>query len=183
MSFSGLRASSVRLVLLSLSLSLVVGRSATAQVVEPNGIGVPAVVAGSTETTLQQFFTAQGETIDATQDASTSPAVFLPLCDFQATLVLSQSQAQAGLDWYNVPTSPTAAPTPLYPIGAPPLAIGATVGSSDIRSNPAYAGGLIGFALMKNLGNGYVPIYYSEYMRNVDCTGCTMPGYWKMMLS
>jgi MYXO-CTERM domain-containing protein len=36
---------------------------------------------------------------------------------------------------------------------------------------------------MKNLGNGYVPVYYSEYMRNVDCTGCTMPGYWKMALS
>lgn len=160
---------------------LVVCRSAAAQIVEPNGVSVPATV-NNGETTLQQFFTAKGEGINAVTNAAISPAVFLPLCDFQATLVLSQSQAQAGLDWYNVPASPTAAPT-IYPIGTPPLAVGATVSSSDIRSNPSYAGGLIGFALMKNLGNGYVPVYYSEYMRNVDCTGCTTPGYWKMALS
>ena len=182
MSFSGLRASSARLVFLAMLASLVVCRSAAAQVVEPNGISVPATVANG-ETTLQQFFTSKGEAISAVTNAAISPAVFLPLCDFQATLVLSQSGAQAGLDWYNVPTSPTGAPTPLYQIGTPPLAIGSTVGSSDIRNDPNYQGGLIGFALMKNLGNGYVPVYYSEYMRNVDCTGCTMPGYWKMALS
>src|SRR5665213_3622363 len=180
MRFSGLSASSVRLA--SVSLSLLLCRGAAAQVVEPNGISVPATVPGSTEITLQAYFNSVGETIDAVKDAAVSPAVFLPLCDFQATLVLSQSQAQAGLDWYNVPTSPTATPT-LYPIGAPPLAIGSTVSSSDIRSNLNYTGGLIGFALMKDLGNGYVPVYYSEYMRNVDCTGCGMPGYWKMALS
>src|SRR5665213_2935183 len=180
MRFSGLSASSVRLA--SVSLSLLLCRGAAAQVVEPNGISVPATVPGSTEITLQAYFNSVGETIDAVTDAAVSPAVFLPLCDFQATLVLSQSQAQAGLDWYNVPTSPTATPT-LYPIGAPPLAIGSTVSSSDIRSNLNYTGGLIGFALMKDLGNGYVPVYYSEYMRNVDCTGCIMPGYWKMALS
>lgn len=179
MSFSGLRASSVRLVLLF--LSLVICRSAAAQIVEPNGISVPATVSNG-ETTLQQFFTSKGEGLNAVTNAAISPAVFLPLCDFQATLVLSQSGAQAGLDWYNVPTSPTAKPT-IYAIGTPPLAVGSTVGSSDIRNDPNYQGGLIGFALMKNLGNGYVPVYYSEYMRNADCTGCTMPGYWKMALS
>ncbi len=63
-----------------------------------------------------------------------------------------------------------------------PLAVGSTINSSDIRSNANYSGGLIGFALMKNEGNGPVPVYYSEDMRNVDCTGCTMPGYWKMAL-
>jgi MYXO-CTERM domain-containing protein len=38
---------------------------------------------------------------------------------------------------------------------------------------------------MKAVGtNGaVVPVYYSEDTRNADCTGCTMPGYWKMMLS
>ena len=116
-------------------------------------------------------------------DASITPATFLPLCDFQATLVLSQSQAQGGLAWYNVPASATATPT-VHQIGPFPLVVGTAITSNDIRSDPNYIdGGLIGFALMKDLGNGPVPVYYSEDMRNVDCTGCTTPGYWKMALS
>jgi MYXO-CTERM domain-containing protein len=180
MSFSGLRASSVRLA--SVSLSLLLCRAAAAQVIEPNGTAVPAPT--TDPISLQQYFTSQNENINAVKDAAVSPAVFLPLCDFQATLVLQQSQAMAGLAWYNVPTSPTAAPI-VYPVGTPPLTVGATVTSSDIRSDPNYANGLIGFALTRNNGTGtpYLPVYYSEYMRNVDCTGCTMPGYWKMALS
>ena len=63
--------------------------------------------------------------------------------------------------------------------------MGQTITSADIRSNINYTGGLIGFALMKQLNgasNPATPVYYSEYMRNVNCTGCTMPGYWKMAL-
>jgi hypothetical protein len=185
MSFPGLRASSAGLVLLS--LSVVIGRSAAAQVVEPNGVSVPATVPGSSEITLQQYFTSAGENINAVTAASITPDTFLPLCNFQATLVLSQSQAPGGLAWYNVPdtaTDPnhTAAPT-VNLIGAFPMTVGQTIASSDIRNNLAYSGGLIGFALMKNLGNGPVPVYYSEDTRNVDCTGCSMPGYWKMALS
>jgi hypothetical protein len=165
---------------LAVALALVWG-SATAQVIEPNGTAVPATVSNG-ETTLQQFFTTKGEGISAVANASITPATFLPLCNFQATLVLSQSQAQAGLAWYNVPASATATPT-LYPVGTPPLVLGQTIASADIRNDPNYGGGLIGFALTKNFGSGYVPIYYSEYMRNADCTGCTMPGYWKMALA
>jgi hypothetical protein len=165
---------SSRLALASLALAIVC-RSATAQVVEPNGISVPAAVPASTETTLQQFFTMKGENINAVANASITPATFLPLCNFQATLVLSQSQAMAGIAWYNVPASPTAAPT-LYTIGTPPLALGQTIASADIRNDANYLGGLIGFALLKYNGTAYVPVYYSEDMRNVDCTGCTMPG-------
>jgi hypothetical protein len=44
------------------------------------------------------------------------PACFAPQCDISATLVLSQSGAQAGIAWYNVPTSPTAAPSAVYTI-------------------------------------------------------------------
>jgi MYXO-CTERM domain-containing protein len=167
--------------LIALALALE-GQSATAQVVEPNGISVPATVPGSTETTLQQFFTTKGEAINAVANASITPATFLPLCNFQATLVLSQSQAAAGLAWYNVPASATATPT-LYPIGTPPLVLGQTIASADIRNDASYGGGLIGFALLKSNGTAYVPAYYSEDMRNVDCTACTMPGYWKMALS
>jgi MYXO-CTERM domain-containing protein len=154
-------------------------RLAAAQVIEPNGVSVPA--ATTDQISLQQYFTMVGENINAVANASITPSTFMPLCDFQATLVLSQSSAQGGLAWYNV--ADTAVPPTLYTIGTFPMAIGSTVNSSDIRSNINYQGGLVGFALLKNLGNGPVPVYYSEDTRNADCTGCSMPGYWKLMLS
>jgi hypothetical protein len=172
--------------MVALALALVC-RSAAAQVVEPNGTAVPAPT--TDPISLQQYFTSVNENINAIQNASITPSTFMPLCDFQATLVLSQSSAQGGLGWYNVPdatTDPNHTETPtVYPIGTFPMVVGTAVGSSDIRSSTTYGGGLVGFALMKAVGtNGAViPVYYSEDTRNADCTGCTMPGYWKMMLS
>jgi MYXO-CTERM domain-containing protein len=159
---------------------------AAAQVIEPNGTSVPQPITMD-PITLQAYFTSVNENINVVAQASITPATFMPLCNFQATLVLSQSNAQGGLGWYNVPdtaTDPNHTQTPtVYPIGAFPMTVGTAVGSSDIRNDPNYSGGLVGFALMKNLGSGAVPVYYSEDTRNADCTGCTMPGYWKMMLS
>jgi len=173
-----------RFALAALALTMA-GRAASAAVVEPNGTSVPA--ATTDPISLQQYFTSVNETINAVANASITPATFMPLCNFQATLVLSQSSASGGLAWYNVPDSATdpnhtATPT-IYQIGPFPMTIGTAVASSDIRSSPNYAGGEVGFALLKNLGNGPVPVYYSEDTRNVYCSGCTMPGYWKLMLS
>jgi len=154
-----------------------------AAVVEPNGISVPATV-NNGETTLQQYFTSQGETINAVNDASTDPGAFLPLCDFQATLVLSQSGAQGGIAWYNTTPGATGAPAAVYQIGGFPLTVGNTITSTDVKNDPNYAKGLIGFVLMKKLdGVNLSQIYYSEYRRNANCTACSMPGYWKMALA
>jgi len=179
---------------------------AFAQVVEPNGITVPAPPLarsctgvtcptgkvcedGRCEVRLQSYFDANGEALSETADASTDPGVFLPLCDFAATLVLSESQAGGGLAWYNQPASATAAPT-FYQIGPFPMNVGQVITSADVRTDTRYTGGLIGFVLLKDLGKktatGAVqlsPVYYSEYQRNVNCTNCTMPGYWKMALA
>jgi MYXO-CTERM domain-containing protein len=181
------RRSGIRLPILPLAaLALAFCRTVAAQVIEPNGVAVPQPITMD-PVTLQQYFTSVNENINAVAQASITPATFMPLCDFQATLVLSQSNAQGGLGWYNLPdptTDPNHTQTPtVYPIGTFPMTVGQAVGSADIRTDARYAGGLVGFALMKNLGNGAVPVYYSEDTRNVDCTGCTMPGYWKMMLS
>ena len=86
----------------------------------------------------------------------------MPLCDFQATLVLSQSSAEGGLGWYNVPdatTDPNHTQTPtVYQIGTIfPMMVGTAVGSSDIRSNPNYAGGLVGFALIRTSATARSP--------------------------
>jgi MYXO-CTERM domain-containing protein len=180
---SGSPKSSFALVALALAI---VCRTAAGQVIEPNGTPVPATTTMDAQT-LQAYFTSINENINAVAKASITPATFMPLCNFQATLVLSESSASGGLAWYNVPdatTDPnhTQVPT-VYPIGPFPMTVGSAVASSDIRSSANYAGGLVGFALMKNLGSGPVPVYYSEDTRNADCTGCTMPDYWKMMLS
>jgi hypothetical protein len=154
------------------------GGSALGAVQEPNGVIVPAA-APANETTLQAYFTAQMETIDAVSAAAINPGAFLPLCDFEATLVLSQSNAAAGIAWYNVPAAPTGPPATVYVIGPAALTVGQTITSADIRTSPDYLGGLIGFALRKN----GTSVYYSEYQRNALCSGCTMPGYWKMALA
>jgi MYXO-CTERM domain-containing protein len=174
--------------LLAPAALLALTRTAESAVTEPNGLQVPATITtpGYNETTLQAYLTSQGETINAVTDASTDPAVFQPLCNFQATLVLSQSQAYGGLAWYNVPADPTSKPTAIYPIIPVTATTGGVVGqvvsSADIVSNPNYQQGFVGFALTKYEGANDTPVYYSEYQRNVDCTGCTTPGYWKMAL-
>ena len=173
-----------------------------AAVLEPNGISVPAppnpngcqnmtcndprqvCSDGRCELSLQGYFDAEGEAIDALADAATEPGAFMPLCDFQVTLVLSESQAAAGLAWYNVPAAATGAPAAVYPIGPATLAVGQAITSADVRSNPAYtpngaSGGLIGFVLRKNGAN----VYFSEYQRNALCSGCATPERWKMALA
>ena len=84
------------------------------------------------------------------------------------------------------PPAPTTAPTAIYQIGPFPMLVGQVITSTDVRTNPNYAGGLIGFVLLKNLGQPMLSrVYYSEYPLQcpVHGTGCTMPGYWKMALS
>ncbi len=143
--------------LLALALAVVASRSATAQVIEPNGISVPATVPASTETTLQQFFTMKGETINAVANASITPATFLRSVQLSSD---AGAQPVAGA-W---PASPGTTcrparrpPPPFYTIGTPPLALGQTIASADIRNDANYLGGLIGFALLKYNGDRIRP--------------------------
>ena len=180
------RSAFVYLFTLAAALTGAWTRPAWAAVVEPNRISVPAA-APMNETTLQAYFTAQGENINAINDAAVEPGAFLPLCDFKATLVLSQSQAGGGIAWYNTTTGATGAPpvAQTYQIGPTfPLVVNDTIASTDIRNSPNYMGGLIGFALIKNLGQPTLSrVYYSEYRRNVTCTACAVPGPWMMALA
>jgi hypothetical protein len=155
---------------------------AAAQVIEPNGLQVPLPGSNGSEPSLQSYFDGRmpPELIDAVRDASAEPSVFSPLCGFQAELVLSASSASAGLAWYNVPSDPKAAPATLYQVVAETTQPGAVLSSAAIRDDPNYAGGLVGFALTKFGGR---PIYFSEQERNANCTVCSMPGHWKMMLA
>jgi hypothetical protein len=162
--------------------SMLGANAARAQVIEPNGLAVPVAAPNSSEVTLQKYFDSRmpAEPIDALRQASAEPSTFSPRCGFEAELVLSQSSARAGLAWYNVPSDPSAAPDALYLIVEETTETGAVVSSNQIRSDPNFAGGLIGFALTKFGGK---PIYYSEASRNAHCTACSMPGPWQLMLA
>jgi hypothetical protein len=168
---------------ISVSLLLVTSAAeiANAQVIEPNGFQAPNLTLTNGETSLQEYFDGQGETIDALAEASAEPGAFSPLCEFTAELVMSESMGTCGLSWYNVPDDPNVVPTALFPIVPEAnMATGQVFSGTDIRMSPDFAGGLVGFALTQN---GGVPIYYSEYQRNANCTGCIEPGHWKMMLA
>lgn len=173
----------------ALLIALIAGFSsapAAAQVVEPNGVVVPGPSSNMNETTLQSYFDGEGEAIDAVAQASPEPGTFSPLCDFDATLVLSESNALAGIAWYNVPSDPNVSPTTWYTIVPPGTPVGQVINASDIRNDPNYTGGFIGFALVRTRNEMGVDTefiaYHSEFQRNVFCSGCTMPDYWKMAL-
>lgn len=162
---------------------------AWAAVTEPNGQAVPDLAQATNssyrETTLQAYFDSVGETIDALAAASAEPGTFSPLCNFQAELVLTESGAKAGIAWYNVDAANPSTPPPdsaLHHILQPSNVKGATIDAGDIRADPAYSGGYIGFALTKDSDNSEATpptaIYYSEARRNALCSGCTPPGNW-----
>ena len=160
------------LVLLAILVSAL---PAAAQVTQPNGLVIPRDSANG-ETQLYTLFSSRGEAIDFVADGRPEPATFSPLCEFTATFVLNQAGSQFGLAWYDV--DPARATPPegadlhvIVPAGAP---VGTRVTSADIRSDPAYSGGLIGFALVGG------QTHYSETRWNPVCTSCAPPAPWIM---
>lgn len=172
-----------------------------ATVTEPNGQVVPNLNPPQpngtvyNETTIQAYFGDQGESgIDAITSAQSQPGKFSPLCSFDATLVLSQSNAACGIAWYNVnEADPTWTPkaenkdTDFFTILDPSTSTSGTFKAADIRKHPKYAGGYIGFALTRYEGGTRTyadgtPMlslpYFSEYQRNPLCADCSPPGHW-----
>lgn len=157
-------------------------RHARADLTEPNGLGVPCdpatdaacMNAGYKEKSLQKYFDERGETIDAKADALTEPAVFSPLCDFTATYVLNQAGKKYGVGWYNSDPASTVRPVDtdihlIIPNGSP---IGVGISSLSIRTDPAYAKGEVGFALVNP------QLAFTEVRWNTLCSGCDPPAYW-----
>lgn len=146
-------------------------RGAGATVTEPNGLVVP-LDSQNGETQLYSFFQGQGEPIDWTADAHTAPDVFSPLCDFSATFLLHEAGSNLGVGWYNAGGGSAPAPSDIHvvvPAGTP---VGTVVSSATIKGDPAYAGGLVGFALVG------AQTHYSEQAWNPVCSGCSQPGPW-----
>lgn len=153
--------------------ALLASSAARATVTEPNGLVVPRDSANG-EIQLYTFFQQQGENIQWQKDGNSKPDVFSPLCGFQATYVLNQAGSHFGLAWYNVDPNATQPPTGglLHQIVPPNSPVGSVFTGADIKKDPAYKGGLVGFALIGG------QTHYSEAKWNVNCSGCSSPGPW-----
>ncbi|WP_437524697.1 MopE-related protein [Sorangium sp. So ce726] len=161
---------------LTLAGALSIGLSsltASALVTQPNGSVMPQD-SRNNEVQLYTLFDNRGEALDYQADGNTEPSTFSPLCGFTAELVLRQTGSRLGVGWYNVDPAAAAPPArgdihEIVPAGAQ---VGTVITAADIRSDLAYAGGQIGFALLGS------QIHYSEQRWNQVCTGCTTPGPW-----
>jgi MYXO-CTERM domain-containing protein len=115
--------------------------------------------------------------LDPIRDAHTTPGTFSPQCGLSGTIVLHGGGCKNALGWYNA-TMPATIPTTIYPIVpanltlAPPNGISCVAGdfcplatrmttqpqytwqdplpdfAANIRTDPNWAGGLVGFALI-----------------------------------
>ncbi len=162
------------------ALALVVAAwtsAALATVQEPNGLVVP-LDSQNGETQLYSLFAGRGDGVDWQTEAHPVPATFLPLCQFSATFVLKESRSSLGVGWYNATAS--AAPPPLsevHEIVPAGTSVGAVISSKDIKNDPNYSGGYIGFALTGG------QTHWSEAQYNPMCSGCTAPGPWILSLT
>src|SRR5262245_43517001 len=103
---------------------LLLSSSASAAVIEPNGLPVPKA---STDSSIQlnTFFSSRGETLDWIEDAASAPNAFSPLCGFTATFVLHGANCPLDFAWYNE-TGTLPAPEDLHVI----IPAGSAVGTS-----------------------------------------------------
>jgi hypothetical protein len=145
-------------------------------VVEPDGTAVPRS-SGPTAVQLDAFFSSRGEPIDWIVDAASSPSAFSPLCGFTATFVLHQAECALALAWYNETGSPPQA-TDLHvvvPAGSP---IGVAFSGADIKSDPAWAGGKVGFALVGDPSTYCAETHFTDVAFDTTCDACTPAAPW-----
>jgi hypothetical protein len=118
-----------------------VASASFAQVQQPNGTRIPQ------GPNAQNFFNARMEPINALNDATIATERFVPGCTLRFELVLRDpgSEFQNAFGWYNV-TGSRPANSDLHVL-IPCDARNGFVATLDLRTNPAYRGGEIGFFL------------------------------------
>jgi hypothetical protein len=178
------------------SLLLVAGL-ARAEVTQPDGQLMPLEAIGDADYVgdndtefgllfvgLESLFAYKGENIDWFADASAGPGVFSPVCDFTGQMLLRGGGCIVDFAWYNAVQSGGDVPPDdelytlvpkeslvgeFFPlVGDPPQQ---TFSATDIRDDPNYAGGLIGFAVRGAAGN-CTQTKFSQQELNVVCSGC-----------
>lgn len=161
--------------LASLSALLLAAGTAAASVSEPNGTAVPQ--ASPDPVQLNTLFTSLGEPVDWKVDAASTPNAFSPLCGFTAKFLLHGADCPLDFAWYNETGQPPAASDlhVVIPAGSP---VGTTFTGTDIKSDPAYLGGLVGFAIVGNFSQFCTQTHYSNPKWNQTCTSCNPQAPW-----
>ena len=110
-------------------------------ITQPNGTVIPV------GDELQRIFTERGETLRVREDAAIMPERFLPGCRLTFTLISrGASQFRNIFGWYNVRPGMRPDPADLHVL----IPCNATAGNRfelNLRGNPDYRGGEIGFFL------------------------------------
>lgn len=152
--------------------------------------------------TLQGLFKYRNEELDPVADARIAPGVFSPLCGFSGQIVMHGGGCELALGWYNVDQ-----PNEIYELVPPdytaelqctmndfcPMATMETTQvenwtetpwvekiypAANIRNDPRYLGGLVGFALVGKPGSQCTQTKYSQAELNSPCTSCSPPAPW-----
>jgi hypothetical protein len=130
---------------------------------QPDGTTIP------TGNGLQNEFISRGENIDALTQAATTPETFIPSCGLTFQVLQRNAGYQNSFGWYNVTGQPPNQ-ADLHEFLACTDGVGTTK-LLDIKNDPAYAGGEIGFyegvANCASPGN-YNYVFYSQKQYNPD---------------
>jgi len=159
-----------------------------------------ALLTPPSEVRLDRLVVAQHEMLESILDAHVALPGFSPLCDMTAQLLLRGGTCEVSLGWYNVVPGQTKPPTPdqVYPFlaandpasmprpdytpGVPTSGAGGAGGSAGavmsatikaVRSDPHYAGGLVGFAMIgddKKMPPVCTQTHFMEAALNPVCT-------------
>jgi len=133
---------------------------------QPDGTPIPQNPANNG---LQNLFTSRGESIDALADAAITPQTFVPACALTFTVLQRNAGYQNAFGWYNI-TGQKPGPADLHEFLNCNDKVG-TVKMLDIKNDPAYLGGEIGFyeGVADCAANGnYQYVFYSEPKYNPD---------------
>ncbi len=131
---------------------------------QPDGTVIP------TTNSLQVLFDGRGEAINALNDAATTPETFTPSCELTFEVLQRNAGYQNSFGWYNV-TGVKPTPAELHEFIACNDAVG-TVKVLDIKSDPNWAGGQVGFYEAAGSGcpttTSNENVFFSEKAYNPD---------------
>ncbi|MEZ4295772.1 MAG: DUF4114 domain-containing protein [Polyangiaceae bacterium] len=157
-----------RIAVLAASLVTLASAPCALALTQPDGTPIPQ------GNGLQGLFTARGEAINATADAQIVPETFVPACSLTFEVLQRNAGYQNAFGWYNVTgVKPTTGE--LHEFLKCSDGVGTVKPFPNIKNDPAYLGGEIGFyeGVIDNCGansgpNDYLYVFYSEKKYNPD---------------
>jgi hypothetical protein len=163
------------------TLALSLSATVAAALSQPDGTVIPQNnnPAGSN---LVDYLNAEGDTVNPLTDAATTPETFVPQCALTFKVLARGAGQMNSFGWYNVTGSKPNTQTELFEFILCSDGVG-TIKQLDIKNDPRYTGGEIGFFQAttqgkippncvdwNNLGGTLGYVFYSQKAYNDDNT-------------